>query len=77
VAADKPTAGAVVQRVQLALGGQWMADGVDGFRAGDPNTPVKGIVTTAMATMEVLKQAVQNGANLIFTHEPTFFGRQD
>jgi len=75
--ADKPTAGAVVQRVQLALGGQWMADGVDGFKAGDPNTPVKSIVTTAMATMDVLKQAVQNGANLIFTHEPTFFGRQD
>ena len=75
--ADTPTAEAVVQRVQAALGGQWVGDGVDGFKAGDPNTPVKGIATTAMATMDVLKQAVQNGANLIFTHEPTFFGRQD
>jgi len=75
--ADTPTAKAVVQRVQSALGGQWVADGVDGFKAGNPNTPVKGIATTAMATMDVLKQAVQSGANLIFTHEPTFFGRQD
>ena len=75
--ADEPTAEAVVRRVQSALGGQWVADGVDGFKAGDPNTPVRGIATTAMATMDVLKQAVQDGANLIFTHEPTFFGRQD
>lgn len=75
--ANTPTAGAVVQRVQSALGGQWVADGVDGFKAGDPNTPVTGIVTTAMATMDVLKQAAQNGANLIFTHEPTFFCRRD
>ena len=75
--ADTPTAKTVVQRVQAALGGQWVADGLDGFKAGDPNTPVKGIATTAMATMDVLRQAVQNDTNLIFTHEPTFFGRQD
>ena len=74
---DAPTAQAVVRRVQSALGGQWVGDGVDGFKAGDPNTPVRGIATTAMATMEVLKQAARNGTNLIFTHEPTFFGRQD
>ena len=59
--ADAPTAQAVVQRVQSALGGEWMADGLDGFKAGDPNTPVKGIVTTAMATMDVLKQAMEVG----------------
>jgi len=75
--ADAPTAKAVVQRLQSALGGQWVTDGVDGFKAGDPDTPVKAIATTAMATMDVLKQAARNGANLIFTHEPTFFGRQD
>ncbi len=75
--AGAPTAKTVVERVQSALGGQWVADGVDGFKAGDPNTLVKGIATTAMATMDVLKQAVQSGVNLIFTHEPTFFGRQD
>jgi putative NIF3 family GTP cyclohydrolase 1 type 2 len=77
IGADRPTAKDVVQRVQTALGGQWVADGLDGFKAGDQNMPDKGIATTAMATMDVLKQAVRNGDNFIFTHEPTFFGRQD
>jgi hypothetical protein len=30
-----------------------------------------------MATMDVLKQAAKAGTNLVITHEPTFFGRQD
>jgi putative NIF3 family GTP cyclohydrolase 1 type 2 len=30
-----------------------------------------------MATMTVLRQAADAGANLIFSYEPTFFGRQD
>lgn len=76
-AADVPTAQELVERVQKALGGEQPADSVDGFKAGDPSTPVKGIAATAMATMNVLRQARQNGANLIFTYEPTFFGRQD
>lgn len=76
-AADAPAAQAIVHRLQSALGGAWLADGRDGFKAGDPNTPVKGIATTAMATMDVLKQAAAIGANLIVTYEPTFFGRQD
>ena len=75
--ADAPTAGQFVERVQAALGGEWATDGPDGFKAGDPNTPVKGVATTAMATLDVLRRAAEAGANLIFTHEPTFFGRQD
>lgn len=67
----------VVQRIQSSLGGDWPANGLDGLRAGDPNTPVKGIATTAMATMDVLRQAARAGTNLIVTYEPTFFGRQD
>ncbi len=75
--ANTLTAQAVVERLQTALGGEWPADGPDGFKAGDPNTPVKGIATTAMATMDVLKQASESGANLIITYEPTFFCRLD
>lgn len=74
---DALSAQAVVERLQAALGGEWRADGLDGFKAGDPNTPVKGIVTTAMATVDVLRRAIDAGANLIVTHEPTFFGRED
>jgi putative NIF3 family GTP cyclohydrolase 1 type 2 len=76
-AADAPSAQTIVQRVQAALGGEWLTDGVDGFKAGDPSTPVSGIATTAMATLNVLKMASAAGANLIFSYEPTFFGRHD
>jgi putative NIF3 family GTP cyclohydrolase 1 type 2 len=38
---------------------------------------VKGIATTAMATLDVLKQAAKANANLILTYEPTFYGRAD
>ena len=75
--ANPLTAQAVAQRLQSTLGGEWPANGRDGFKAGDPNTPIKGIATTAMATMDVLKQASKAGANLIVTYEPTFFGRQE
>jgi len=71
------TAQAVAERLQSALGGDWPSDATDGFKAGDPNTSVKGIATTAMATMDVLKRASRAGSNLIVTYEPTFFGRQD
>ncbi len=75
--ANALTAQDVAHRLQTSLGGEWPASGPDGFKAGDPNTPVKGIATTAMATMDVLKQASKAGTNLVITYEPTFFGRQD
>ena len=71
------TAQALIERLQTALGGDWRTDGVDGFKAGDPATPVKGVATTAMATLEVLKQASAAGANFVLTCEPTFFGKTD
>jgi len=75
--ADPLTAENVVRRIQTALGGEWSAAGPDGFKAGDTSTVVKGIATTAMATLDVLKQAVKAGANLVVTYEPTFYGRSD
>jgi putative NIF3 family GTP cyclohydrolase 1 type 2 len=41
--------------------------------AGDWNNEVTGIVTTFMATVEVIQDAISKGANLIITHEPTYF----
>lgn len=71
------TAEAVAGRIRGALSGEWPPDGLDGFRAGDPATVVKGIATTAMATVEVLRQAVKAHANFVLTYEPTFFSRAD
>jgi putative NIF3 family GTP cyclohydrolase 1 type 2 len=50
---------------------------VDTVKAGDPNTPVTGIVTTFLDTMDVLREAVRRGDNLIITHEPTFYNHRD
>ena len=72
-----PSAQEVVDRIKQKIGIEWKADGVDTFKAGDPTTPVKGIVTSAMGTMDVLKQAVKAGANFVITSEPTFYSRTD
>jgi len=50
---------------------------VDTFKAGDPDTPVTGVATTMMATFDVLKRAASEGANLVITHEPTFYSHED
>jgi len=71
------TAEAVVQRIKMQLGGDWPATGPDGFKAGDPSRVVKGLTTTAMATMDLLKQSVRANTNLILTYEPTFYSRAD
>lgn len=52
-------------------------DTVDTIKAGQGNTPVKGIVTTFIATVDVIKKARELGANLIITHEPTFYDHRD
>jgi putative NIF3 family GTP cyclohydrolase 1 type 2 len=67
----------IAERIKQKVGVEWKPDTVDGFKAGDPATLVKGIVTTAMATMDVLKQAVKAGANFVITGEPTFYSKSD
>src|SRR4029079_6129761 len=69
------TARDIVSRIRQYIGVEWNEDGVDTFKAGDPGTPVTGIVTTSMATLDVLQKAVQAGANLIITAAPTFYSR--
>lgn len=49
----------------------------DRLASGDPNQEVTGIVTSFMATVDVVKEAIAIGANLIITHEPTYFTGND
>lgn len=58
------------------LGATW-EDTVDTFKCGDPSQEITGIVTTFTATTDVLRRAVALGANLIITHEPTFYDHRD
>lgn len=67
----------VVDRILKELGGEAPANTADGFKAGDANGAVSGIATTAMATVDVLRQAVKAKTNLILSYEPVFFSRAD
>jgi len=50
---------------------------VDTVKSGDPEQPLKGIVTTMFATNEVITGAIKQGANFIIAHEPTFYNHLD
>jgi putative NIF3 family GTP cyclohydrolase 1 type 2 len=71
------TAQQVVDRIKENIGVDWKADTVDTFKAGDPATAVTGIVTTSLASLDVLNRAVKSGANLIIASEPTFYSKVD
>ena len=71
------TAQEIVDRIKKNIGVDWSSDDVDTFKIGDPSTVVTGVVTTSMATLEVLQKAVQAGANFVITAAPTFYSRAD
>ena len=79
-AAPALTARQVVERIQKKLaeeGIAWRATTVDTFKAGNPDTPVTGIATTFMATLDQLQRAAARGRNFVITHEPTFWSHLD
>jgi len=77
-AQERPlTAREVVQRIQEHVGVPWQKETVDTFKAGDPDAKVTGIAVTMMATFDVLQRAAASRANLIITHEPTFYNHLD
>jgi putative NIF3 family GTP cyclohydrolase 1 type 2 len=71
------TAQEIVDRIKKNIGVDWSTDDVDTFKAGDPSTVVTGVVTTSMATLDVLQKAVKAGANFVITAAPTFYTRAD
>ena len=67
----------VIDVIMAAIPGAPLKDTVDTYKAGDPTRPVSGIVTTFLATCRVIERAAELGANLIITHEPTFYNHRD
>jgi putative NIF3 family GTP cyclohydrolase 1 type 2 len=76
-AQESLTARQVIERIQKNVGVPWRAQTVDTIKAGEPDTPVRGIATTMMATFDVLQRAAAANRNLIITHEPTFYSHED
>jgi putative NIF3 family GTP cyclohydrolase 1 type 2 len=77
LAAQQFTAAQAIARIQQAIPQKPPADTVDTIKAGDPATIVTGIVTCFTPSMDVLRRAVALHANLIVTHEPTFYNHRD
>jgi putative NIF3 family GTP cyclohydrolase 1 type 2 len=72
------TAGEIVERIKQHVGVPWNAgSAIDTFKTGGPSTVVTGIVTTSMATLDVLQRAAAAGANFVITAAPTFYSRAD
>lgn len=53
------------------------ADTVDTVKAGDASQELTGIAITFLATCDAIEQAANLGANLLITHEPTFYNHPD
>jgi len=71
------TAGQVIERIQANVRIPWREPTVDRMIAGSTDTPVTGIATIMMATLEMLERARTSGKNMVITHEPTFWSHQD
>jgi putative NIF3 family GTP cyclohydrolase 1 type 2 len=66
-----------IQKIQKRYAPAPPPDTVDTIKAGDPATPVTGIATTFLDTMDVLREAARRNENLVITHEPTFYNHRD
>jgi putative NIF3 family GTP cyclohydrolase 1 type 2 len=67
----------VIDRIKKHIGVEWRAESIDGIKIGEPSVVATGVVTTSMATLNVLQQTVKAGANVVITAQPTFYARTD
>lgn len=63
----------VVEVILAVNGGRKLEKTCDQLIEGHWEHQVTGVVTTFMATVDVIRRAVDMGCNLIITHEPTYF----
>jgi len=76
-AAQSLTARQVIEQIRKNTGVEWRKETVDTFKTGNPDTPVTGIATTFIASLDVLRRAAAAGRNLLIAHEPTFYNHLD
>src|SRR2546429_360262 len=70
------TAREVVARIKRNVGVPWRTPTADEFKIGDPDAPIRGITTTFMSTLDVLRRSAAVGNNFVITHEPTAADRR-
>lgn len=67
----------VVDLMIGSIGGDLLRDTVDTIKIGDPTMKCSGVVSTFLPTAEIIQETANLGANLIVTHEPTFYNHRD
>ena len=67
----------IVEVILAVNGGRKLEKTCDQLIEGNWENQVTGVVTTFMATVDVIHQTVAKGYNLIITHEPTYFTGSD
>ncbi len=67
----------IIDLIMKEIPGERRQDTVDTLKTGNPSQTVTGIVSTFTATIEVIRKTIEIGANLIITHEPTFYNHRD
>jgi putative NIF3 family GTP cyclohydrolase 1 type 2 len=67
----------VVEVILKLNGGKKFEETCDQLIEGSWEQRVTGIVTTFMATVEVIRKTIDMDCNLIITHEPTYFTGSD
>lgn len=63
----------IIDGIINKFGGVKFEQTCDQLMSGSFDTEVTGVVTTFMATVEVINEAIDCGANFIITHEPTYY----
>lgn len=71
------TAGEVIARIKKNVGVPWFPKTVDNLLTGTPETPVTGIASTMMATLDVVERCAAKNLNMIVSHETPFYMHQD
>jgi len=75
--AEDYTVGEVMDLFISGVPGGVLSPTVDTLKAGSRDTKITGIVTTMFATIAVIRNAIDLGANFIIAHEPTFYNHPD
>ncbi|WP_303918026.1 Nif3-like dinuclear metal center hexameric protein [Draconibacterium sediminis] len=76
-AQNKSTPRSVVNQIKENVTCDWAETTVDVFKAGNPDTEIKGIAVCMFADMRTLQKAVEMNCNFIITHEPVFYNHLD
>ncbi len=71
------TSGQLIETIIKHTNAALVPNTVDVIKEGNPDIPVKGIVTSMFATMDVLRKAVEKDCNLIIVHEPLYYNHLD